>query len=659
MRPLLCLALLSLSAIFDFSPAHSAVRKKEPLSYSFWKPAISAKDVYQKFISFHYLKSFGHRLFWIEARPEEQGRFVIMKREKDGTVKELTPKGFSARTRVHEYGGSSYTVYGSNLYFVNFSDQRIYWQNLNRPSKLKPLTPPKNTDGSLGKYMDLTVSPDGKWLVFVYEKEYEKKENLNFIAAIDLERKTLLEPTILASGADFYQKPSFSKSKEGENFAWLQWDHPYMPWDSTELYGSRFQNGKIQKQRKIIGGDKTSIYSLSFGVDGALYFSMDWPGLGNKSFKNYYNVYKYQNGKMRAITKDLGEYNELQMTDRGLLATYIFEGEESLRMIDLKDNTTKTLQTPYREFKFLTANKANEWFAVVSGPTTPPRILNLSTQKTIKTAYKLPVGKENIPIPQKIKFPTQNGEFAYGYFYRPKNKNYRPLPNGLPPVRVLLHGGPTYRTSISYSSDKVFWSSQGYAIFDINYRGSTGYGRKYRDALLGRWGLVEIEDVKNGLAYLRKKNLIGSKSFVSGMSAGGYSVQRLLTRYPNLFQGGASYFGIGNLVTLQKLTHKFESRYLVQLIGSSLEKNQAEYERRSPINHLKKLAAPMILFQGSEDKIVPPENSREIANILKKRGIYHEYYEYEGEDHGFYKKENMISSLSKESAFFKKILRKR
>ncbi len=212
-------------------------------------------------------------------------------------------------------------------------------------------------------------------------------------------------------------------------------------------------------------------------------------------------------------------------------------------------------------------------------------------------------------------------------------------------------------TQAGFSNQLVFWTSQGYAVFDVNYRGSIGFGRRYRDALLGKWGIIEIQDVKDGLKYLREQNLVSDKAIVSGGSAGGYTVQRLLTFHPDLFSAGASYFGIGNLATLQKLTHKFESHYLEGLIGGTLEAKGLEYEDRSPINHLSKLKSPLIIFQGANDKIVPPENSREIAAILKKKGIEYEYYEYPGEDHGFRKKENLVDSLMKEAVFFKKVLK--
>lgn len=502
--------------------------------------------------------------------------------------------------------------------------------------------------------MEFTVSPDGKWLVFIYEKELKEKENPNYIATINVEEKKVTEPTIIAKGSDFYSRPVFSKT--GQQLAWKQWSHPYMPWDSTELYLGSFTNGKVQSQRKIAGGKASSIGSLVFADDGSLLFTMDFAKQSVESPKNYYNIYKYSDQEILPVTKAQSDFSQLQVFGNNIFAVQTIEGESSLTSVLSQNGNLSSIESSRSGFSSLKVSSNGELFAITTDKTSAPQIRNLSTNQVLKTAYEIPIDEDNISLPQQIKFPTSDGEFAYGYLYLPKNKNFRAPDSELPPVRVILHGGPTGSTSTSFSMSKAFWTSQGFAIFDVNYRGSTGYGRKYRDALLKKWGILEVQDVKDGLDYLRKKRLIGEKAFVAGGSAGGYSVQRLLTYYPNLFHGGASYFGIGNLVTLQKLTHKFESRYLVQLIGGSLEDNAKEYKQRSPINHLDKLAAPMIIFQGSDDKVVPPENSREMARILEKQGVYHEYYEYEGEGHGFRIKKNMVESLSKEANFFKKIL---
>lgn len=310
----------------------SSLQNTKISSYENWKPSIKPKNVYQKFKFFIYLKSFNDRLFWVEGRPSEGGRYVIVMRKKDGTTIDLTPKKYSARSRVYEYGGLPYTVHGDDLYFVNFKDQRIYWQNLKKITEIRPITPKLNKDSSLGKYMDLTVSPNGKWLTFVYEKEVKDKENLNYIATINLERKKITRPKILAKGADFYKQPLYSH--DGKKIAWLQWDHPYMPWYSTKLYLGEFLNGKIKSAKRINLEDKTTIKSFAFNNANTLFFSMDFPNQDNESFKNYYNIYKFQNNKIFPVTKTLSELSEIKFINNSIISVENKKGEITLKSID-------------------------------------------------------------------------------------------------------------------------------------------------------------------------------------------------------------------------------------------------------------------------------------------------------------------------------------
>ncbi|MFX1538546.1 MAG: alpha/beta hydrolase family protein, partial [Promethearchaeota archaeon] len=295
-----------------------------------------------------------------------------------------------------------------------------------------------------------------------------------------------------------------------------------------------------------------------------------------------------------------------------------------------------------------------------ASPVALPAVIKLNPESLkvtiLKKSSTIKISEEEISIPKFISYPTSDGQSAYAQLYLPKNSKYEAPEYDKPPLLVIVHGGPTGRTNSGLDLTKQFWTSQGYAILDVDHRGSTGYGRKYRDALSGKWGVIDAYDVEDGINYLLKKGLICNKIGIRGGSAGGYAVQRALTLFPDLFGVGASYFGIGNLVTLVEETHKFESRYIDWLMGVSLPEGAAIYKERSPINHLNKLKAPMIIFQGSEDKVVTPEVSREMARTLKKHGIEHEYIEYEGEAHGFRSKETNIDALNREARFYKKVL---
>lgn len=647
--------------LIQFVLAGCASMSNKPVekSYLEWEPVLKAEEVFQQTVGFSFLSvDEKGRLFWVENRPEESGRSVLMMRASSGEIKEVTPKPYSTRSRVFEYGGFSYVVANDWAYFVNLTDQRIYKINIKDLSiPAKPLTTEKTKEAYLGKYVELTVSPDGRWLAFAYEKEIPKKEAVNEIGVIDLQKTDLQEAVTLTSGADFYKSPKFSP--DGKSLAWLEWNHPYMPWDSTFLYEAKFNDGKLTG-KKIIGGSKnSSISNICYIKSGELVYGADFSGKSEKSYENFYNLYGYKNGKVRTITKELMDFQQFRCDSDQIFVMALKESEGHILQVNPTDGHIQEIKV--EPVAFSAPVPFGEKFFMVGvmskGPSQLLELDHIGKSKIIKKSSEQQINEADVSEAQSVSFPTEDGQKSYGYFYPPVNSKYKAPSDERPPVRVLVHGGPTSMTQPGFSKQLLFWTSQGYAVFDVNYRGSVGFGRKYRDALLKKWGIAEIEDVNNGLKYLKEKNLISSKAVVSGGSAGGYTVQRLLTFYPDLFSTGASHFGIGNLVTLQKLTHKYESHYLERLIGGTLKTNLREYEDRSPINHLSKLKSPMIIFQGSDDKVVPPENSREMAEILKKKSIAYEYYEYPGEDHGFRKKENLVDSLEKEAAFFKKILK--
>lgn len=630
-------------------------------SYLTWKPVISAEEVFQATVNFSFLSGDETgRLFWVELRPEEKGRCVIMLRTPDGAIKELLPAPFSARTRVMEYGGMPYVTSGTRVIFANFSDQRLYAFDFNRSEAPTAITPEKAADGRLMKFMQPAVSPDGRWLIAAFELEGGHNEPENALCLLDLQKTGVQEPKILVRGADFYKQPMFSP--DGKTLAWLQWNHPFMPWDSTLLCCAPFSvtDGRIDEKSicHAAGSETEAISDYSFSPDGEMRFTMDKKGADPDSTDNFFNVYAWRNGQVCQLTREKHEIAYIQHVGNRILALSFVEGQPVLEWVDPGDGSISGLQTTFTSVSkpVVCAN----FLALTGTPADQPGQLALLKEngncEILRHASQCSISPADISRPQKISFPTQDGGTCHGYFYPPENSNYKVPEDDLPPVRVLVHGGPTGMTRPGFSREHVFWTSQGYAIFDVNYRGSTGFGRAYRDALLGEWGVLEISDVRDGLNYLRKKRMIGDKAVVSGGSAGGYTVQRLLTIFPEMFAAGASYFGIGNLVTLQNLTHKFESRYLEGLLGGPMNTHRQVFEDRSPINHLVNLKSPMIIFQGSEDKVVPPENSREMAEILASKHIRHEYYEYPTEAHGFRQKANLVDSLEKEAVFFRKVL---
>lgn len=648
------------------------IKNKQKLPYSQWEPSITPKKVFSDVVNPWEIKIVGRTIYWLEQRPTEQGRVVLVKCDESGQISDVTPKGYWIRTRVHEYGGGAYNLNDQCVYFVNFTDQRIYRQSLTEKQLPRPLTPNKNSDGSLGKYGALELSSNGTRLVFVYEKEYADKENENFIAVLDLTSEELREPAILASGNDFYADPKISP--DGKSIVWLTWNHPKMPWDYTELIIAEFEGKHLAAgtEQKIAGGLNVSVCLPKFDQHGNLYYVMDEAGQEEKSFKNWWNIYCYKNGKTEVITKELAEFGMPLwglghsgysfLSSGNLICRTIAQGKSNIVVVNPKKKECTLLDLPFTEYDSLQIDENDDLVFLGASPLTPPAVIKLNLESMeitiLKPSTTLKISEEDLSIPKFISYPTSDGKMAYGYLYMPKNSKYEVPEDDKPPLIVIVHGGPTSRTSSALNLRKgiQFWTSQGYAVLDVEYRGSTGYGRKYRDALLGEWGVIDALDIKDGVNYLLKEELVSKKIVIRGGSAGGYAVQRALTLFPELFIAGASYFGIGNLLTLGEEIHKFESRYLDSLLGTSLADGLETYQERSPINHLDKLRAPMILFQGSEDKVVTPEVSQEMVRALKKRGIEYEYHEYEGETHGFRRKETNVDALNREAQFYRKIL---
>ncbi|MDD3147615.1 MAG: prolyl oligopeptidase family serine peptidase [Candidatus Riflebacteria bacterium] len=631
-------------------------------SYIDWEPAVSAQDIFRATVAFSFLSAdAAGQLFWVELRPEEKGRCVIMMRTLAGECRELLPSPFSARSRVMEYGGMPYVVANGRVIFANFADQRLYALDSENPGIPQPLTTEKTGNGLLMKYLQPVVSPDGRWLVAACEVEDGSSEPMNALCVVDLQVTGLQEPRIIVKGADFYKQPTFSA--DGSRLAWLEWNHPCMPWDSTILTAAPFANGNIDAEDtcRIAGSTTSAVNDFAFSPGGEIRFVMDIKDSSPETICNFFNLYSWRDGVVRPLTHQTHEIAAFVNAGKRVLALIYREGSPSLAWIDPVTGQLTDLQTP-----FSAVNKPvllGDRIAVVGTPADRPTQLALidpnGQVEVLREASQSDLHHEDVSAPRRVSFPTADGGVCYGYFYPPKNRRYLAPEGELPPVRVLVHGGPTGMARPGFSRENVFWTSQGYAIFDVNYRGSLGFGRAYRDALLGNWGILDINDVRDGLIYLRQQRMIGDQAVVSGGSAGGYTVQRLLTEFPDMFATGASYFGIGNLVTLQNLTHKFEARYLEGLLGGPMSTHRQVFEDRSPINHLENLKSPMIIFQGSEDKVVPPENSREMAEILARKKVLHEYYEYKEEGHGFRQKANLVDSLEKEAVFFKKILRQK
>jgi dipeptidyl aminopeptidase/acylaminoacyl peptidase len=588
--------------------------------YGTWKSPITTEWVTLGQKRFGMVVLDGNDVYWQEMRPNEGGRTVIMK-----NGKEAIGDKFNARTRVHEYGGGAYTVADSQIYFVNDKDQRIYVND-------KPLTEPGT------RFADLKKA--GEYLVAVGEKGKD-----NFLAAINLQTGKY---DVIAQGHDFYASPAWDP--QGGKLAYLTWDHPRMPWDGNDLWVGSFKEGKLREIEHVAGGPTESIFQPAWSLDGKLYYISDRTG--------WWNLYQ---GKT-AVCPMEAEFGLAQWVFG--MSTYAFAGEQILATYQSQGTGHLGLLSPLQplvsEGTYFSQIRARQNTAVwIQGsPTEPSAIVryNLKTEKKEVLAENLKphIDAGYFSTPQFLTFPSGKGRVAYGYFYSPTNKDYKAPPGELPPLIVMSHGGPTAATSSDFSLRMQYWTSRGFAVLDVDYGGSTGYGRAYRDALKGNWGVVDVEDCEAGAQYLIAQKRVDPKRVaITGGSAGGFTTLAALT-FGKTFTVGASYYGVSDLMGLVQDTHKFESRYLEGLVAP-YPQGIATYHARSPLQCVEKLHCPVIFFQGAEDRVVPQNQAEKMHAALKKRGILTDLIIYEGEQHGFRKAENIRDALEKERLFYLKV----
>ena len=586
--------------------------------YGTWHSPISSEWLTMSQKKFGTIVLDGTTIYWDELRPNENGRSVVVRCTPDGEKKDMTPDSFSVRSRVHEYGGLAFAVHQGKIYYVNDKDQRIYLDT-------DPITEPGVRFG------DLKIQYP--YLVAVGEKGQE-----NFLACLHLPTKKWEK---IASGQDFYSSPAFDPS--GKKLAFLTWNHPQMPWDGTELWVGDFSEGTLKNLQKIAGNPSESIFQPQWSPSGELHYVSDRTG--------WWNLYT----QSKHLFPEKAEFG-LPGWVFGM-STYAFAGDQIIAAY--VKNGMWTLKGYSLPWTFFTQIRACPEFVVfIAGSSLEDRSiikLDLKTKKTTVIAHNIHphLDAGYISKPQFITFASKSGQSAYGFYYAPQNKDYQGPPGSSPPLLVFSHGGPTAATSHTFDLKVQYWTSRGFAILDVDYTGSTGYGRPYRDALKGTWGIADVLDCEAGAQHLiRQKKADPKKIAIRGGSAGGYTTLAALT-FGSTFTVGASYYGVSDLTALAEETHKFESHYLDSLVGPYPAQKQ-RYLDRSPLYHVDHLKCPVIFFQGAEDKIVPLNQAEKMFEALKKRGILTDLVVYEGEQHGFRKAENIRDALEKELAFYLK-----
>jgi len=589
-------------------------------------------------------------LYWLESRPTEQGRQALVFLPHGGSAVDVVPAGFNVRTRVHEYGGGAWFRDGRTVYCSNFDDSRLY--RIDGPgADPQPITPEPPAPHAW-RYADGRVFADGRLIVCVREThgDGEPVNELVVLAADGSE-----QPRVVASGRDFYAAPR--PSPDGSRLAWLAWDHPHMPFEGTDLcVGDLRPDGSCANARRVAGSATESIFQPEWGQDGDLYFASDRSG--------WSNLYVERDGEVQALTEEQAELGYPQwvfdlsryafLADGRIACVFTRDAVDGLELLDVSTGRLSRVDLPYTAFNSpsLQSHGAKLYFPATSA-TEPTAIVELDAEsgahQALSRSTELTLDEAYLSTPEAVTFAG-----AHGFYYAPKNPDFEGPEDERPPLIVYVHGGPTAHMSPILQLSVQFFTTRGLAVIDVNYGGSTGYGREYRDRLRGEWGVVDVEDSAAAAGYLAERGDIDpARVEITGGSAGGYTTLLALA-VRDEFAAGTSQFGVADLVTFHEDTHKFESHYDEYLVGpwpAAIEL----YRERSPITHADAISRPLLLLQGLDDKVVPPAQSEVIVKALEQRGIPHAYIAIAGEGHGFRKAENQKRALAAHASFLAQV----
>jgi dipeptidyl aminopeptidase/acylaminoacyl peptidase len=634
------------------------VSAPQVLPYGSWPSPITAASLVEQAVSLGQIEVDGERVYWLEGRPSEGGRQVVVTWAPGEEPHDVFGSEWSARTTVHEYGGGAYAAAGGTVFFSHFPDQRLY--RVDPGQDPRPLTP-EPPEPMAFRHADTQVSPDGRELVCVRERHVDGVV-VNDIVLVDAVNGG--EPTELVSGADFFSAPRFSA--DGRRLAWLCWCHPHMPWDGTELWDGEFAEDGLAGPEHIAGGPEESISQPRWSPDGVLHWVSDRTGWWNL----YANDEDGDGGgdAARPLAPLDAEFTGPDwvfgqstygfLSDGRLFVTWWQRALANIGALDPASGVLQRWDVPYTAVGAVRPY-GDGAVAVVASATDEPAVVVFdgdgAVTDTLRRSRPATPGSGYISAAQPIEFSTEDGQTAHALWYEPVNQDAEGPDKELPPLVVMSHGGPTSSASPALNLSTQFWTSRGFAVVDVDYGGSTGYGREYRQRLNGRWGIVDVDDCVNAARHLASEGLVdGNRLAIRGGSAGGYTTLCALT-FRQDFSAGASYFGVADAEALAIETHKFESRYLDGLIGPYPEAKDL-YRERSPIHYADRLSAPLILFQGLEDRIVPPDQAEVMVEAMRLRGLPFAYVAFEGEQHGFRRAENIIRSIEAELWFYGRVL---
>lgn len=615
-----------------------------------WVSPITSQLLVTDVVGFDYAFVDGPDTYWVEIRPTEAGRYVIVRQGADGSVHDVFGTDFAARTLAHEYGGLCVAIQRGVVYFSNWSDQRLYRVTLGAdPVAITPAPP---TDRAW-RYADPRLSPDGATLYCIRERHEEGVVH-NEVVAIATNGES--DATILAGGFDFYS--DLAVSPDGQRLAYVCWNHPNMPWDHTALYEIVFDSAGDVDTRRLVTGHEESVQQPQYDATGQLYYVSDRSG--------WWNLYRDVDGGVNVMPLNaefgqpgwsFGTSTYRPLADGSLFVTWnTAEGTQAALVAN--NGGATPLHYDWAGLADVYSD-GGRVVGIAFDPQRPTSVVTVDLATghatVVKASFVNSVDVAYLSAPEAIEFPTEGGLTAHAYYYPPTNADFVGPDGEAPPLIVISHGGPTGQSSALLSYGRQYWTSRGFALVDVNYGGSTGYGREYRNRLRGQWGIVDLDDCTNAAKYLAATGRANPNALlIHGGSAGGYTTFCALT-FRKDFTAGASYYGVSDLGALAEFTHKFESRYLDLLVGPWPEARDI-YEARSPLFHTDLLETPMILFQGLEDKVVPPAQAEAMVAALTEKQVPHAYVAYEGEQHGFRKAENIIRTAEAELSFYGQVL---
>ncbi|QYJ88436.1 S9 family peptidase [Shewanella halotolerans] len=613
--------------------------------YGSWHSVLSAKQVYAPSDSFGVLRPMEGGLYFTQADAGRGGKVGVNKLTPKGEVASIIDPEFDVKSRVHEYGGAPVLAIGNSLFAVKSDDQRLY--------RIAPNQAPVALTPADTRHADCVSYPKGSRIICVREDHRLAGEPTASIVALNLNFEN--EGETLVSGSDFYAAPRVSP--DNRQLAWISWQQPNMPWDNTELWVADLDpKGGINNPRRLLANLKGAITQPLYSPGGELYVVAD--------FNNWWNLYRITPegdalpvlelaGEFARPDWLLGNHSYAFESEEQLIASVQTEGRTYLLRLHTQLGISESIAAEFAEIKQVVKGPDGVYF--IGSKVTPEKGIYRIRGRGVEWVYAprvTPLDPRYISRAEPIQFTSDiSGLPVYGYFYGPMNPDYIAPDDQRPPLIVMLHGGPTWRASLNFRRDIQFWTSRGFAVLDVNYRGSSGFGRDYRQSLYGLWGRAEVEDAIEAADYVMDKGWVDAdKVAIRGMSAGGFSVLSAMAFY-HTFKAGVVYSGISDLEALDRETHKFEQGYLHHLVGE-LKPNSPLYRQRSPLYHLDDLKAPLLLVQGAKDPIVPARQSEAIYAALKRRGVPVAYLQFDDEGHGVKKPLNRIAALNAELSFY-------